>query len=96
MKALLIEHYGGPEELKIREVPKPRVGGHEVLIEIYATSVNPIDWKLRSGVFKERIPLDFPIIIGHDAAGIVSEVGAKVSKWKRSSALLVCCACVAR
>ncbi|MCI1591512.1 NADP-dependent oxidoreductase [Heyndrickxia oleronia] len=79
MKAIVIDQYGGKEELKEREMPKPTIMEGEVLIELHATSVNPIDWKLREGYLKEMLPFDFPIILGWDAAGIVSEIGSNVS-----------------
>jgi NADPH:quinone reductase-like Zn-dependent oxidoreductase len=49
MKAAYIEQYGGSEQLKIGELEKPVIGPDDVLIEVYAASVNPVDWKLREG-----------------------------------------------
>lgn len=51
MKAMVIDQYGSVEELKERQVPKPVVTCNEVLIRIHATSVNPVDWKIRKGEF---------------------------------------------
>ncbi|GGH85588.1 NADPH:quinone reductase-like Zn-dependent oxidoreductase [Pullulanibacillus pueri] len=82
MKAVVINAYGGREELKAIEFPKPMPREHEVLIEVYATSINPIDWKLREGYLKERLPFKFPIILGWDAAGIIKKVGAKVTEFE--------------
>lgn len=82
MKAIVIDQYGGAEELVERDLPKPDVKENQVLIEMHATSINPIDWKLREGYLKDGIPLEFPIILGWDAAGVVSEVGSKVSNFK--------------
>lgn len=79
MKAILIEQYGSKDELKERQIPKPVPKEGEVQIEMHATSINPIDWKLREGHLKEMLPFQFPIILGWDAAGIVSEVGPNVS-----------------
>ena len=82
MRAIVIEKYGSMDELKEKEMPKPVPKEGEVLIEMHATSINPIDWKLRAGYLKEMIPFHFPIILGWDAAGVISEVGPGVSSFK--------------
>ncbi|MFC4619939.1 NADP-dependent oxidoreductase [Camelliibacillus cellulosilyticus] len=82
MKAIVINHYGGIDELHLREYPKPMPKRGEVLIEIYATSVNPIDWKVREGHLKNRLAFHFPIILGWDAAGIIRKVGAEVEDFE--------------
>jgi NADPH:quinone reductase-like Zn-dependent oxidoreductase len=82
MKAIVIEQYGNKEQLKEKEMPKPVPKEGEVLIEMYATSINPIDWKLREGYLKDMLPFPFPIILGWDAAGVVSALGEKVSSVK--------------
>ncbi|WP_202081156.1 NADP-dependent oxidoreductase [Caldalkalibacillus salinus] len=82
MKAIIIEQYGGPEQLKEVEVPIPTPEANQVLIEMHATSVNPIDWKVRAGHLKEMLSFEFPIILGWDAAGVVKEVGADVTAFK--------------
>ena len=78
MKAVVIRAYGGPEELKFEEWPDPVAGPGEVLIRVAATSVNPFDWKVRSGAYRNMFPLTFPAILGADVAGIVDAVGAGV------------------
>lgn len=78
MKAIVIEQYGGKEQLKEMEIQKPIPGVKQVIVKLYATSINPIDWKLREGYLKEMMPFDFPIILGWDAAGVVDEVGEHV------------------
>ena len=82
MKAVVINKYGSLNELKELEVPTPEIENNQVLLELYATSINPIDWKLRYGYLKEQLPFTFPIILGWDAAGIVKEVGQDVSRFK--------------
>ncbi|WLV24608.1 NADP-dependent oxidoreductase [Aciduricibacillus chroicocephali] len=82
MKAIVIEQYGGEEQLIDKDLPKPEINENQVLIEMHATSINPIDWKLREGHLKDFIKLDFPIILGWDAAGVISEVGSKVTQFK--------------
>lgn len=81
MKAIVIDEYGGIEVLKEREVPRPEIKENQVLIEMHATSVNPIDWKIRKGYRKDRLPLQFPVILGGDAAGVIVEKGLKVSSF---------------
>lgn len=78
MKAIVIDQYGGKEQLKEREVETPAISAHQVLVEVYATSVNPIDWKLREGYLKEMLPWEFPIILGWDVAGVIRELGSEV------------------
>ncbi len=75
MKAVVIEKYGGIDVLEIKDMPMPVVGEHDLLIEVYAASVNPVDWKIREGHLKERVPYKFPLILGWDVAGIVKETG---------------------
>jgi len=82
MKAIMIETYGGKEQLKERQMDLPVISDNQVLLEVYATSVNPIDWKVREGYLKEMLPFEFPIILGWDAAGIIAEVGENVSNFK--------------
>ncbi|MEI9981730.1 MAG: NADP-dependent oxidoreductase [Edaphobacter sp.] len=79
MKAVVLHEYGGPEKLKYEEVPDPVAGDDELLIRVTATSVNPIDYKMRSGAAKDRFPLELPAILGRDIAGIVRTVGSKVT-----------------
>lgn len=82
MKAIVIEQYGGEDQLVERDLPKPKLKGNQVLVEMHATSINPIDWKLREGHLKDAIKLNFPIILGWDAAGVISEVGSEVTQFK--------------
>jgi len=78
MNAIVIRAYGGPEELKPEERPDPVPGPGEVLVRVTATSVNPFDWKVRSGAYKDIFPLTFPAILGSDVAGTVEAVGPGV------------------
>ncbi len=57
MKAVVLHEYGGPDKLKYEEVPDPVAGKGEVLVRVAASSINPIDYKMRSGEAKERFPL---------------------------------------
>ena len=78
MKAIVIDRYGSVEELKERQVLKPVVKNNEVLIRIHATSVNPVDWKIRKGDLQEQLRFSFPITLGLDVAGVIEEVGEDV------------------
>jgi NADPH:quinone reductase-like Zn-dependent oxidoreductase len=82
MKAVRIHEYGGPEVLRYEDAPLPGVGPDEVLIQVRAASVNPVDWVMREGYFKEFLPLAFPAILGRDVAGVIEAVGANVSHVK--------------
>lgn len=78
MKAAVLHEYGPPSKLKYEDFPDPRPAAGEVLVAVRAASVNPIDWKMRSGIAKERFPLSFPAILGRDVAGLVRELGEGV------------------
>lgn len=81
MKAIVIDNYGSPEELHETELPVPKPAKDEVLIETKATSVNPIDWKTRRGYLREKFPWDFPVVLGWDIAGIITQVGSAVTEF---------------
>ncbi len=77
MRAQTYSRYGGPEVLELRsDLPDPRPSAHQVLIEVRGSSVNPIDWKLRSGHLRRVIPLRFPMIPGRDFWGTVLDCGS--------------------
>ncbi|MDB5049631.1 MAG: NADPH:quinone reductase [Fibrobacteres bacterium] len=82
MKAVRIKAYGGPEVLTYEDMPRPIPGPKEVLVRIHAASINPADWKVRAGYFKEYIKLTLPAILGWDLSGIVESVGSEVSRFK--------------
>src|SRR6202034_4818228 len=89
MKAVVLHEYGGPEKLKFEDnVPEPQLSGGTVLIAAAAASVNPIDWKLRSGIRQKDFPLSFPAILGRDVSGIVRAVGANVKHFKPGERVL--------
>ncbi len=81
MKAIVIEQYGGKDQLIEKDVPEPEIKQDQVLVELHATSINPIDWKLREGYLKEKLDFDFPIILGWDAAGVIKETGSAVQNF---------------
>jgi NADPH:quinone reductase-like Zn-dependent oxidoreductase len=69
--AVVYDAYGGPEVLKLRGVPSPRPAPDEILVEVRAVSMNPVDWKVRSGMLQKFFPVAFPTITGRDGAGEV-------------------------
>ena len=89
MKAVVLHEYGGPEKLRFEDnVPEPQMSGSTVLIAAAAASVNPIDWKLRSGMRQKDFPLSFPAILGRDVSGVVRAVGANVKHFKPGDRVL--------
>jgi NADPH:quinone reductase-like Zn-dependent oxidoreductase len=83
MKAVRLYEYGGPENLKFEvDVPEPALGADLVLVEAAAASVNPIDWKIRSGARQKDIPLTLPAILGRDVSGVVRAIGSNIRAFK--------------
>jgi NADPH:quinone reductase-like Zn-dependent oxidoreductase len=82
MKAVVLHEYGGPGKLVYEDVPDPVAGEGEVLIRVASSSVNPIDFKQRSGMMKAYSPLELPTILGRDISGIVRTVGKGVSGFQ--------------
>jgi NADPH2:quinone reductase len=91
MKAMLIESFGGVEQLKLADVPIPTPQANEVLIEIAYTSVNPVEWKIREGMLSDILPHQFPIILGWDAAGTISAMGTDVTGFKTGDKVYAYC-----
>jgi len=82
MKAVVIHAYGGPEVLKLENVPRPEPKEDEILIRVVAASINPVDVAIRKGYLAELIGNKFPFILGMDAAGVVEKTGTKINKFK--------------
>lgn len=87
MKAVSFDNFGGVEVLTYREHPKPTPGKGEVLIQVRAAGVNPVDWKIREGLLKTRLPHQFPIIPGWDVAGTVAAIGTGCRRFKKGAAV---------
>jgi NADPH:quinone reductase-like Zn-dependent oxidoreductase len=89
MKAVRIHRYGGPETLQYElDVPEPVISADQVLVQSVATSVNPIDWKIRSGARQKDFPPTFPAILGKDVSGIVRAVGSHIRHFKTGDRVL--------
>lgn len=82
MKAAIIKRYGGPEVIEIAEVARPVPKSHEVLIKVFAASVNPVDWKIRKGNLKKILSKKFPKILGIEFSGVIEETGENVNEFK--------------
>jgi NADPH:quinone reductase-like Zn-dependent oxidoreductase len=80
MRAIAIDEFGGREKLRLADVPEPRLLPDGVRIAIEVAGVNPVDWKTREGRQVPRFPHVFPVVLGWDAAGVVEEVGAAVTR----------------
>ncbi|PEC22984.1 NADP-dependent oxidoreductase [Bacillus cereus] len=81
MKAMIIDKYG-KVPMRMTEVPTPEINEYEVLAEIHAASINPIDFKIRDGKVKMLLKYKMPLILGNDFSGVIVKVGAKVTRFK--------------
>jgi len=82
MKAFILDHYGSKVALRAGEVADPEVREDDVLVRVHAAGVNLLDSKIRSGEFKMILPYRVPFVLGHDVAGVVVRVGARVKHFK--------------
>jgi len=83
MKAAVIDTFGSLANLEIRDIPKPDIGPGQILVEVHAAGVNPIDWKIREGTMSARFGEEFPMVLGLDASGVVVETGKAVTQFSR-------------
>lgn len=82
MIAAFIDGYGNDQVLKVGNLPTPKLGSCDILVKVHAASVNPIDFKLRDGKLRLLRRSRFPLILGHDCAGEVVQIGEKVTRFK--------------
>ncbi len=82
MKAVRLHEFGGPDVLRYEDAPRPEIGPGDVLIRVRASSVNPLDWKIREGRMEAMMPHTLPLILGLNAGGIVEAVGSGVTGFK--------------
>jgi NADPH:quinone reductase-like Zn-dependent oxidoreductase len=78
MKAFILDRYQKHGALRLGDVPEPEVGDHDVLVQVHAAALNPLDAKIRDGEFKLILPYRLPLVLGHDVAGVVVRVGSRV------------------
>lgn len=81
MKAMIIDKYG-KVPMRMAEVPTPEINEYEVLAEIHAASINPIDFKIRDGKVKMLLKYEMPLILGNDFSGVITKIGSKVTRFK--------------
>ena len=81
MKAFILDRYGKNDGVRFGELPDPDCGTNDVLVQIHAASVNPIDFKIRDGKLKLILPYRLPFILGCDLAGIVLRAGSSVKRF---------------
>jgi len=82
VKAFIIDRYGKNSNARIGEMPEPALGEDDVLVQIHAAGVNPLDSKIRDGEFKLLLRYRMPLILGNDLAGVVIRVGSRVRQFK--------------
>jgi NADPH:quinone reductase-like Zn-dependent oxidoreductase len=88
MKAVRVKRFGGPEAIALEQIPRPEPRPGEVLVRVIATSINPVDWKLREGMMTRDIPL--PFTPGGDFSGIVEAVGDGVTDFAEGREVFGC------
>jgi NADPH:quinone reductase-like Zn-dependent oxidoreductase len=82
MRAFILDGYGSADHVRFGEIPDPELREDDVLVQVHAAGVNQLDSKIRNGEFKRILPYRFPLILGHDVAGIVARVGSRVRRFK--------------
>lgn len=87
MKAIVVHEFGGPEVLRLEEVPDPAPGPHQVVVRVHAAGVNPADTYVRAGTYARRP--DLPFIPGYDAAGTIEAIGSDVHAFRRDDRVYV-------
>ncbi|NVO86316.1 NADP-dependent oxidoreductase [Hymenobacter terrestris] len=88
MKAVRIHAFGGPEVLQLEEIARPVPAADEILVKVYASGVNPVDWVVREGTSAAlKYLLTLPMTLGWDAAGVVEELGSAVTGFEKGDAV---------
>jgi alcohol dehydrogenase len=87
MKAALIDRYGSNDVVRVADVAVPTMGPTDLLVRVHAASVNPLDVKTRDGKLKTLLKYRFPLVLGNDLAGVVADVGARVTRFEKGDAV---------
>jgi NADPH:quinone reductase-like Zn-dependent oxidoreductase len=87
MRALTFQRYGKSPDIRLADVPRPTLKADELLVQVHAASVNPIDTMIPTGLFKAVLRFELPATLGSDLAGIVTEVGSRVTRFKVGDAV---------
>ena len=85
MKAFVVSKYGKANSVEAVELPEPEMGDGDVLVEVHAASVNPLDLKIRNGELKPLLPYKLPLVLGNDLAGIVIKAGKMFGDSSRAT-----------
>ncbi len=87
MKALILKRYGKSDQLVFADIPRPTIKPNEILVQVHAVGLNPIDYKIPTGAFRPIIKFQLPAVMGSDVAGVVVEVGSRVTRFKLGDAI---------
>src|SRR5438874_4651731 len=87
MKAAFIDRYGSNDRVNVAEIAVPVMGAMDLLVRVHAASVNPLDVKTRDGKLKMLLKYQFPLVLGNDLSGVVSDVGERVTRFKQGDAV---------
>ncbi len=87
MKALILKSYSKSGQFDFADIAKPSINADEILVQVHAVGLNPIDNKIPTGAFKPVIKLELPVVMGSDLAGVVVEVGSRVTRFKQGDAV---------
>ena len=90
MKAALIDRYGSNDAVSVADIDIPTLGAPDLLVRVHAASVNPVDIKTRDGKLKTLFKYRFPLVLGNDLSGVVSDVGSRVTRFKKGDAVYAC------
>ena len=87
MKALVLKRYGGLDHVAFTDIPRPALKPDEILVQVHAAGLNPIDYLIPKGTFKPMLKFQLPATLGSDLAGVVVEVGSRVTRFKMGDAV---------
>jgi NADPH:quinone reductase-like Zn-dependent oxidoreductase len=87
MKALILKRYGGLDHVAFADIPRPALKPDEILVQVHAVGLNPIDYMIPKGTFKPMLRFQLPATLGSDLAGVVVEVGSRVTRFKPGDAV---------
>jgi len=82
MKALILKRYGKADQILLTDIPRPTIEPDQILVEVHAAGLNPIDYMIAKGTFKPILKFQLPVTMGSDLAGVVVEVGSRVTRFK--------------
>lgn len=87
MKAFILKRYGKSDQFAFDEIPQPTIKQDEILVEVHAVGLNPVDYMIAKGAFKPILKFQLPATMGSDVAGVVVKVGSQVTRFKTGDAI---------